>query len=118
MPKKKLVETTSNTPKMRPATTPEARQNQMISLAMDLAEQQLRDGTASAQVIVQFLKLGTVQAKAELENTRLQNNLLKAKTDAIETSQRIEALYSEALKAMKEYKGDDVNHDPNILGDD
>lgn len=37
-----------------PPLTPEGKENQMISLAMDCAESQLRDGTASSAVIVHF----------------------------------------------------------------
>ena len=77
----------------------------MISMAMDLAEQQLLDGTASSQVIAHFLKLGS--SRQRLENIKLEreNELLKAKTDAIESAKNVEKLYSEALAAMKSYSG-------------
>lgn len=88
-----------------PALTPEARQNQLISLATDRAEQQLRDGSASPSVIVHFLKLGT--ANAELEKAKLEKEvaLLEAKAKAYESAEDIKELYSNALSAMSIYGG-------------
>lgn len=91
--------------KSRPALTPEARENQMISLAENLAEEQLRNGTASTQVIVHYLKLATLKEQLEREKLEKENELLKAKTKAIESSERTEALYAEALQAMRNYSG-------------
>lgn len=91
--------------KMRPALSPEARENQMISLAVKLAEQQLRDGTASSQVITHFLKLGTTKAELEKEKLKKENELLTAKTKSIESSEEIKSLYENALKAMRDYSG-------------
>lgn len=97
---------TNNSPKrMRPALTPEARENQLISLAVDLAEEQLRDKTASSQVITHFLKLGTTKAELEKEKLAKENELLRAKTESIESQKRIEELYAEALNAMRRYNG-------------
>ena len=90
---------------MRPALTPEARENQLISLAVDLAEEQLRDKTASSQVITHFLKLGTTKAELEKEKLAKENELLRAKTESIESQKRIEELYAEALNAMRRYNG-------------
>lgn len=96
----------NNNPKrMRPALTPEARENQLISLAVDLAEEQLRDKTASSQVITHFLKLGTTKAELEKEKLAKENELLRAKTESIESQKRIEELYAEALNAMRRYNG-------------
>lgn len=95
----------AKTKKMRPALTPEARENQMISLAIDLAEEQLRSGTASSQVITHFLKLGTTKAELEKEKLEQENELLKAKTKAIESGEEVKVLYEQALKAMKNYSG-------------
>ena len=89
----------------RPATTPEAREQQLISAAIDLAEQQILDGTASSQVITHFLKLGTMRHKEEMEKIRLENELTRAKTESLKRSEHIEELYSEALEAMKRYGG-------------
>lgn len=92
----------------RPAMNPEDRENQMISLAVNLAEQQLRDGTASAQVITHYLKLGSTKEKIEKEILEKQKDLLVAKTKAYENSEKIEELYSEAIKAFLGYSGQPV----------
>ena len=89
--------------KIQPALTPEARENQMISLAVDLAEQQLIDGTASAQVITHYLKLGTAKERLEREKLQKENELLIAKTKALESAERIEQLYAEAMQAFKSH---------------
>lgn len=101
---KKLVDSTTVRPKQRPALTAEARENQMIALAMDAAEEQLRNGTASSQVITHFLRLGTEKEKLEREKLEKENKLLVAKTQAIDSAKEIERLYSEALKAMRSYQ--------------
>ena len=87
----------------RPAMTPEARENQLVSLAVDLAEQQLRDGTASSQVITHYLKLASRRERLEREILEKQRDLYEAKTSAIKSSQKIEELYSDAIEAMKRY---------------
>ena len=91
--------------RMRPALTPEARENQMISLAVDLAERQLQEGTASSQVITHFLKLGTTKAELEKEKLERENELLRAKTESLQSAQRMEELYANAIKAMQRYSG-------------
>lgn len=91
--------------KMRPALTPEARENQMISLAMDLAEQQLLDGTASSQLITEFVKRGSTKARLEKEILEEQKELMAAKTQSLQSAQRIEELYTNALNAMRSYSG-------------
>lgn len=93
--------------KMRPALTPEARENQMIFLATELAEQQLRDGTASSQVITHYLKLGSSKEKLEHDILKEQKKLITAKTEALESSKRMEELYANAITAMREYGGHD-----------
>jgi hypothetical protein len=98
-------------PKRRsaPATTPEARENQVISLAVDLAEKQLSEGTASSQVITHFLKLASTRERLEKERLTHEVELLKAKTEAVKSAKRMEELYEVAIKAMHTYtgKGDD-----------
>lgn len=91
--------------KMRPAFNPESRENQLISLAVDLAEQQLRDGTASSQVITHYLKLGSPKERLEREKLMEENKLLRAKAKALEDSKEIKELYMDALKAMRRYSG-------------
>ena len=90
-----------------PATTPEGRENQLISLAVDLAEKQLADGTASSQVISHLLKLGSTREVLEQERLRHENELLKVKKEAIESAARMEELYADAIGAMRAYQGAD-----------
>lgn len=89
----------------RPAITPEARESQMISLAVDLAEQQLRDGTASSQVITHYLKLGSIKAELEKEKLIAENEVLRAKAKAIDSAEEMKVLYDNAIKAMRNYSG-------------
>ena len=99
---------TQNEPKRTrrpPATTPEARENQLIAKAVDLAERQLEDGTASAQVISHYLKLGSSREKLEQERISREVDLLRIKKEQIESEKRVEELYSEALRAMRNYAG-------------
>ena len=99
--------------KSPPATTPEGRENQMISLAMEAAEKRLRTGTASAQEIVYFAKLGSLSAKTEREILEKQKELITAKTEAIRQSKRVDELYAEAISAMKRYAGEDPDRGDN-----
>ena len=99
------VKENNSSKKMRPALTPEARENQLISLAVDLAEKQLIEGTASSQVITHFLKLGTTKAELEKEKLRNETKLMKAKTENLESSKNMEAMYKEAIDAMRCYSG-------------
>ena len=100
--KKVTPEPKSNRP---PATTPEGRENQLVSLAVDLAEQQLAEGVASAQVITHYLKLGSTREKLEQERIMQENELLRAKVDSMASVKRIEELYETALNAMRTYAG-------------
>lgn len=97
--------------KRPPATTPEARENQMISLAVDLAEKQIRAGTASSQVLSHFLKMGSTKERLEKEILEKQKDLITAKTDAIQSAKRVEELYQSALDAMRKYNGNPVISD-------
>lgn len=89
----------------KPAIDPLDRENQMIALAMDRAEERLRDGTATSQEIVHFLKLGSSREKAEREKLERENEVLRAKAESYQSSQKIEELYSEAIDAMRLYSG-------------
>lgn len=117
MKRAKVVESSMIPPPMPPALSPEAREGQMISLAMDLVEQRLRNGTATSQETTHFLKLGSMRERLEREKLENENILLKAKKVAIESQARMEELYAEALNAMKLYSGnlggmeDDYDHD-------
>lgn len=97
--------TIQNAKPMRPALTPEARENQLISLAIDLVEQRLIDGTASSQETTHFLKLASRKAKLEAERAELENELIKAKTKSINDQADIKKLYADAIEAMKRYSG-------------
>ena len=88
-----------------PAKTIEGRENQMISLAVDVAEQQLAAGIASAQVITHYLRLGTTKARLEKEKLAKENQLLTAKTEALQSAKKVEELYAKALTAMRAYSG-------------
>ena len=99
----------SGTTKSRTPLTPEARENQMISLAMDLAEQQLRDGTASSQLITEFVKRGSTKARIEKELLEKQRDLAAAKAESIKAADRLEELLDKAMKAMGRYRGEDVD---------
>ena len=92
-----------------PGMTPEARENQMIALAMAQAEQELREGRASSQVVTHFLKLGSTKEQLELEKLKKENRLLDAKSDAIESSSRSEELYMDAIKHFGIYSGNIPN---------
>lgn len=92
----------------RPALTPEAREDQLIALATNLAEQQLRDGTASSQVITHYLKLGTTRERLEREILKEQKEMIKAKAEALKSEKRVEEMYAEALSAMRRYSGQEV----------
>lgn len=90
---------------MRPALTPEARENQLIALAVDEAEKRLLNGTASSQLICHFLKMGSPRERLERERLEEENKKLRAQTEAIESQKNIEALYKDAIQAMKRYSG-------------
>lgn len=89
------------------ASTPEGRENELIALAYDAAEERIRNGTASAQEIVHFLRLGSTKAELEKENMEAEKELKKAKIEALQASDRLEKLYNEAIEAMKRYSGGD-----------
>lgn len=100
----KLVPQTSRK-KSEPALTPEAREKEMINLAMNVAEEQLRNGTASSQVITHFLKLGTEKEKLEREKLERENKLLTTKAEVLESTKHIEELYQKAMNAFTNYRG-------------
>lgn len=99
------TKSSGRTRKMRPGLTPEVRENQLISLAIDLAERQLMEGTASSQVITHYLKLGTTKERIEKEILEKQKELITAKTESLQSTKRIEELYANAISAMRRYSG-------------
>ena len=88
-----------------PAITPEDREDQLIALAVDLAEQRLRDGTASNQLIAEIMKLGTTKERLQKEKLQRENEMLRAKTEAIEAQKHTDEIYRKALDAMRSYAG-------------
>ena len=96
---------TSTKRKRRPALTPEARENQLISLAYNVAEQQMMDGSASSQVISHFLKMGSYRTRLEIEKIRQETKLIEAKQAAVQSSEGLEKLYTDAMNAMQKYSG-------------
>ena len=105
MPKNRKIQNANTDRKIRPALTPEARENQLIALAVDLVQQRLIDGSASSQETTHFLKLGSMKNQLEMEKLREENKLLKAKTESIQSAKRVEELYTEAINAMRRYSG-------------
>lgn len=101
----------------RPASTPEQRENQLIALSVDLAEQQLKDGTASAQVITHYLKLGSSREKLEQERLKQEVVVLNARAEQLESQKRVEELYANALDAMRRYAGQQVEDAPDYEED-
>ena len=95
----------SNKQRLRPALTPEARENQLIALAVDLVEERLRNGTASSQETTHFLKLGSPKALLEKKKLEKEVELIEAKAKALERNERMEELYANAIKAMQKYAG-------------
>lgn len=99
-------------PQRRPALTEEGRENQLISSAIDLAEKQIAEGTASSQVITHFLKLGSTRERLEQERLRRENQLLESKVEMMASAKRVEELYESALNAMRLYSGRMPDEDP------
>ena len=111
MAKVKSSQSSGNTRQIRPALTPEARQNQLIALATDLVEKRLIEGTASSQETTHFLKLATQEAKLKVKILEKQEELISAKTESIKSSQRTEELYRDAIIAMRKYSGGGTDED-------
>ena len=105
------VKNNNSSRQIRPALTPEARENQLISLAVDLAEKQLQEGTASSQVITHYLKLGSTKERLEKEILEKQKDLMDARTKALKTAENVERLHADAISAMRRYSGQAGDHD-------
>ena len=97
--------------KPKPALSPESREKQLIAMATDLAAQQLADGTASSQVITHFLKAGSERERIERERLRTENDLLKAKIEALQSAKHTEELFANAIEAMKRYSSSGSKND-------
>ena len=117
MARPKMLQTAGNKAKSIPATSPEAQEKKCIALAYSLAEERLRNGTATSQEVVHFLRLGSAKEKKELEMIEKKNELMTAKTEALQSAKRIEALYADAINAFKSYRppvDEDEFDDPDI----
>lgn len=110
MPRRK-ANLSPNLDSLPPVSTPEARENQAIALAYDLAEKQLREGTASSQVIYHFLKMGSQKDRLEREILAEQKKLVTAKTNAIESADQLKSLFEDAVRAMSMYNGESYEED-------
>lgn len=108
-----MSKSTNKERRIRPGLTPEAREDQLVALATNLAEKQLLDGTASSQVITHYLKIGSTKERIEKEILKEQKDLIKAKTEALKSEKRVEELYAKALDAMRRYSGQEVFDDGN-----
>lgn len=119
MGRRKATPVSGAKPKSRPATTPEARMNQLVAKAYDLVEQRLDDGTATSQETTTLIRYGSEKAKLEAEKLKKETELLRAKAEAVESSQHAEELYLNAIDAMKIYTGQqEVLDDPDVYGDE
>lgn len=111
MPRKSVQKTSASPRSLPPALTPEARENRCIALATDLAEKQLREGTASSQVITFYLKLGSAKERIEKEMLEKQRDLLQAKTESLQSAKKADEDYAKVIKAMRSYSGSDDDED-------
>lgn len=109
-----MCETNNKERRIRPALTPETREDQMVALAMNLAEKQMLEGTASSQVISHFLKIGSTEQRIRKEILEEEKELVKAKAEMLKSEKRTEELYEEAIKAMRIYAGQDVDYEDEV----
>ena len=105
MPRLKKVLDPDKTKLGRPAISPESRENQLIAMSYDLAEERIRDKTASNDLLKEFIRIGNTKARLEIEKMKYETELVKAKTEAIESASNAEKLFEEAMKAMQSYSG-------------
>lgn len=105
MAKVKAPPTKTSERRARPAITEEGRESQMIALAVDCAEKQLREGTASSQIIVHYLKLATEEAKLKNKNLEIDYQLAQAKIEQIKAEKSKEEMFKAAIDAMRSYRG-------------
>ena len=103
--------------RVRPAITPENRENQMIALAVDCAEKQMREGTASPSVITHYLRLGSQKESKEREKLEEEIKLLRAKTEALQSGKRIEEMLEEGFKAFTKYRGSSYPEEEELYED-
>lgn len=113
-----MAKESKSTRKAAPAKSIEGREQQMIALAMDLAEKKLRDGTASNMLICHFLRYGSTQNKLEQEDKKADVELKKAKVESIHAQRATEEMFAEAISALKGYQGNMFNGEDDYDDDD
>lgn len=97
--------------KQEPAKTVEGRENQLINLAVNLAEEKLKNGTASSQIICTLLNLATTKARLELEKIRSDVQVAEARVKQIQDQETSKDLYAQALQAFRSYQGASMEED-------
>lgn len=95
----------------REALSLEAREDQLVEMAYQLAEQRIYDGTASDTLLSKLVQTGSRRERLELEIMEKQKDYITAKTEALKTAKEIEKLYADALAAMNTYRGSDSIED-------
>lgn len=115
MKNRRIIDESDEDVPLKPALSPEARENQMIAYATNLAEKQLREGTASSQVICHYLKLGSSKERLEKRLLEEQVKVAQAKVEMMETAKDIEKLYSDAIDAMRRYSGHGDKNEYKVL---
>lgn len=113
MAKVKTGSTYDNDLSLRPPLTPDAKEQQMISLAMDLVEKRLRDGSASSQETTHFLKLATPKAQLEQRRLEAETEMIIAKKESLQSQQRSEEMFREAIEAFRRYSGQNDQDEPD-----
>lgn len=103
--------------KSPPARTAKAKENQLISLAVELAEKKLRDGTASSQIIVTLLNLATQKYKLEMTKLKSDIDLSQAKRKNLDQADSRSELYENALNAFKKYQGNNFSEEDDDYED-
>lgn len=91
----------------RPASSPKAWEDRVLTLAMDVVEEQLRNRTISSAVLAAIIRRASTRERLEEEILEKQKELITAKTESLQSAKRMEELYAEALAAMRRYSGQD-----------
>ena len=102
MPKIKPVETPTES-REPPSLTVEGRFDQLVNLAVDLAEERLRDKSASNQLISEIIRYGSQKEKLTREKIQMETQMLAAKADALRAQETSAQLLQDAMRAMTEY---------------
>lgn len=103
MPRLAKVKDTEQSKRSAPALTVDEEEDELVALAVGLAKERLLDKSASNDLVRSIIQFGTVRARLEKEKLRRETELLIAKADAIEQARATEAMFQEAVAAMKSY---------------